>query len=320
MDTRGKTNAEFRNDVNEILARHDTSFDQVNAVLQEVLTELQALRASHNQNTSPQQYFDFKNIAPEQQVHLASFHLEGIALQWHRWLTKFRGPLTWDEFTKAVQLRFGPTDYEDPSEALTRLKQTTSVAAYQEAFEKLSHRVDDLPENFLIGCFIAGLRDKIRIDVKIKQPRTLADTIGVARLIEERDQLQRKPNQQTRFQLASLTPKASPNPTAGVLGPPPTQRMNQSSNAQPATFHRITNQEARERREKGLCYYCDEKFVVGHRCERPQLFMIEDFPHMNTEDVEGAHPEQEHHEVIPEIFFRQLQELNTHKPYAFWAS
>ena len=34
MDTRGKTNAEFRNDVNEILARHDTSFDQVNAVLQ----------------------------------------------------------------------------------------------------------------------------------------------------------------------------------------------------------------------------------------------------------------------------------------------
>ena len=53
MDTRGKTNAEFHNDVNEILARHDTSFDQVNAVLQEVLTKLQGLRASHNQNTSP---------------------------------------------------------------------------------------------------------------------------------------------------------------------------------------------------------------------------------------------------------------------------
>ena len=355
MDTRGKTNAEFRNDVNEILARHESSFDQVNAALQAVLTELQTLRASRSQNTSPsetnpfardesshphtarsntindhphqhlklsfpkfngddptgwiykaEQYFDFMNITPGQQVQLASFHLEGIALQWHRWLTKFRGPLTWDEFTKAVQLRFGPTDYEDPSEALTRLKQTTTVAAYQEAFEKLSHRVDGLPENFLIGCFIAGLRDEIRIDVKIKQPRTLADTIGVARLIEERNQLQRKPAQQTRFQPASVTPKASPNPTAGVLGPPPTQRMNQSSNAQPATFRRITNQEARERREKGLCYYCDEKFVAGHRCERPQLFMIEDSPHMNTEDVEGAHPEQEHHEVIPEISFHAI--------------
>ncbi|KAJ0113157.1 hypothetical protein Patl1_03570 [Pistacia atlantica] len=69
-----------------------------------------------------EQYFDFKNVGPDQQVQLASFHLEGITLQWHGWLTKFRGPLTWDEFTTAVQLRFGPTDHEDPSEALTRLK------------------------------------------------------------------------------------------------------------------------------------------------------------------------------------------------------
>ena len=61
--------------------------------------------------------------------------------------------------------------------------------AYQEAFEKLSHQVDGLPENFLNGCFIAGLRDDIRLDVKIKQPSTLADTIGVARLIEEQHQL-----------------------------------------------------------------------------------------------------------------------------------
>ena len=49
--------------------------------------------------------------------------------------------------------------------------------------------MDNLLENFLIGCFITGLRDDIRIDVKIKQPVTLADTIGVARLIEECNQL-----------------------------------------------------------------------------------------------------------------------------------
>lgn len=171
MDTRGKSNAEFRNEVNEILLRHESSFDQVNATLQAVLTELQALRTTRNlSSNSPEinpfaneessrqqpthsqpanhhqhhnlklsfpkfggddpigwiykaeQYFEFQNIMPNQQVQLASFHLEGIALQWHRWLTKFRGPLTWEELTKAIQQRFGPTDYEDPSEALTRLK------------------------------------------------------------------------------------------------------------------------------------------------------------------------------------------------------
>jgi len=76
----------------------------------------------------------------------------------------------------------------------------------------------------LIGCFIAGLRDEIRLDIKIKQPRTLANTIGVARLIEERNQLkkigslsiQSVPNPVP----TSVIAKTSPNPTAGVLGPP----------------------------------------------------------------------------------------------------
>ena len=81
---------------------------------------------------------------------LASFHLEGVALQWLHWLTKIRGPLTWEEFTMAVLHRLGPTDYEDPSEALSRLKQTTTVAA----FEQLSHRVDGLHEPYLKSCLL----------------------------------------------------------------------------------------------------------------------------------------------------------------------
>jgi len=213
-----------------------------------------------------EQCFEFQNIVLDQQVQLASFHLEGIALQWNRWLAKFHGPLTWDEFTNAIQLRFGPTDYEDPSEALTRLKQTTTIAAYQKAFERLSHKVDNLLEKFLIGCFSAGLRDDILIDVKIKQPVTLANAIGVARLIEERNQLQKRPIQPLRFQPAYAAAKTSSNLVDGVLGHPPNQRHSQSYNNPPATFRRITNQEARERREKGLCYYYDEKFILGHRC------------------------------------------------------
>ena len=247
MDTRARSNAEFHNEVSEILARHESNFDQIHGTLQTVLTELQTMQVSqnttpidnpfvpietsHNQplpntNNTPdqnhnnypdrnhahlklsfpkfsgdyptgwifkvEQYFDFNNVAPDQQVQLASFHLEGIALQWLRWLTRFRGPLNWSELTKALLLRFCSTDYDDSSEALTRLKQTSTVATYQETFEMLSHRVDGLPENYLIGCFIAGLRDDIRLDVKLKKPRTLADTIGAARLIEERNSLQKK--------------------------------------------------------------------------------------------------------------------------------
>lgn len=62
-------------------------------------------------------------------MQIASFPMEGIALQWHRWLSRFHGPLNWNEFTKVVLHHFGPTDYEDPSKALTWLKQTFIVEA-----------------------------------------------------------------------------------------------------------------------------------------------------------------------------------------------
>lgn len=88
--------------------------------------------------------------------------------------------------TKVILLRFGPTDFDDPLEALTRLRQTTSVAAYQEVFERHSHRADGLPEHFLVRCFIVGLRDDICLNVKIKNPHTLTETIDVAWLVEGR--------------------------------------------------------------------------------------------------------------------------------------
>ncbi|KAL5750115.1 hypothetical protein ACOSP7_024718 [Xanthoceras sorbifolium] len=214
MATRNQSNADFRNEVHEILGRHESSIDEVHTTLQTVLTEIQSLRALQNHGDDPQgwiykaeQFFEFKDVAADLQVQIASFHLESIALQWHRWYAKFKGPVTWTEFTKALLLRFGPIDYEDPSEALTRLKQTSTVSIYQEEFEKLFHRVDELPEKFLIGCFIAGLKDEVRLDVKIKQPRSFTDAIGVARLVEEKNSLQKRGASAFRPSILGTAPK-----------------------------------------------------------------------------------------------------------------
>jgi len=175
-----------------------------------------------------EQYFEFQNIEAPQRVQLASFHLSNVALQWFRWYTKNRVQLRWNEFVKALLHRFGPTDYEDPSEALSRLKQTTTVNAYQEAFEKLSHKVDDLPETFLVGCFIAGLKDEIRLDVRVKQPKTLSESISVAHLIEERNQFQRKTNNHFRLAATPFQPRQQHNSTVGLFGSSPSQRTPQA--------------------------------------------------------------------------------------------
>ncbi|KAK9233017.1 hypothetical protein WN943_023266 [Citrus x changshan-huyou] len=146
-------------------------------------------------------------------------------------MTKTKGPVTWTEFFSAILKRFGPTKFDDAAEALSQLRQQTSVIAYQEEFKKLSHLVDDLPEPFLAGSFVGGLKDEIRLEVKMQRPCSLSTAIG----------------------LLGTQPNATP----------------------PLTFKRLTLSEAKDRGERGLCYYCDDKFALGHRFRTPRLFMIE---------------------------------------------
>ena len=47
MTTRNKLNAEFCEEVQEILAIHESNFDQVHATLQRILIELQSLHLQH---------------------------------------------------------------------------------------------------------------------------------------------------------------------------------------------------------------------------------------------------------------------------------
>lgn len=60
------------------------------------------------------------------------------------------------------------------------------MAAYQQEFEKLSNKVDDLLQKLLVGSFVGGMKDEVRLEVWLKQPKYLANAIGLARLVEER--------------------------------------------------------------------------------------------------------------------------------------
>lgn len=162
-----------------------------------------------------------------------------------------------------------------------------------------------MPDTYLIGCFVAGLKDEIRLDVKIKKPRVLAEAIGVARLIEERNAVRKRATTFPRV------PTTTPLKTPSILGPPPnilTQKPAPTTpNNIPPTFKRITSQEARDRREKGLCFYCDEKFSPGHRCQRAQLYMIEDVPVEESELQQFPNPQND---PLPEISFHAMAGTN----------
>ncbi|KAL4591556.1 hypothetical protein LXL04_004525 [Taraxacum kok-saghyz] len=90
-------------------------------------------------------YFTYYAIPQDQRLALSVFYFIGDALSWYNHLSNNNLLGTWTEFTRALETRFGPSTYENHRATLFKLRQTSSVAAYQSEFEKISNCVNDLP-------------------------------------------------------------------------------------------------------------------------------------------------------------------------------
>ncbi len=67
-----------------------------------------------------------------------------------------------------------------------KLRQENSLEEYQDIFEDLRIRMEsvmpDLGEAYFLSAFIGGLKDEIRLIVRMMKPATLVDAIEIARL------------------------------------------------------------------------------------------------------------------------------------------
>jgi len=237
-----------------------------------------------------QQFFSFGQIPDNQRVPIAYFHMEGKALQWYNWLMESGSIRSWEEFVVALKIRFEPSAYDDPAGAFTKLQQISTVDEYQSQFEVLSNRIPGLTEEFRVSSFVSGLKEEVRIMVTMLKPTSLPAAFGLARLQEQEVcRRNRSPKPQdwpsnssyprlppapnitepsTNHELAS---NLYPNPSRNTNFPYPNS-LNQKSNL---PIRRISPSQMQERREKGLCYHCDEKYKPGHRCNKPKLYLLE---------------------------------------------
>lgn len=86
------------------------------------------------------QYFEFHQTQPTHKLLMASYHLQGKVMVWYQDAMDSGIFTNWDSFCRAIQVRFGPMAYNDPMEALTCHKQTSTVATYKAQFETISNR------------------------------------------------------------------------------------------------------------------------------------------------------------------------------------
>ena len=166
----------------------------------------------------------------------------------------------WESFVQALHVRFGTTTYDDPMEVLTRLRQTSIVAFYKAKFEAVSNRIKGLSPLHKLSYFLSGLKDKIRLPVRMLNPQSLNKAFGLAKIQEEYVWSNRK---SIRYQQESGK--------TSILGLPKSNAVLDTKPKIP--IKRITPAQMDDRRKKGLCYNCDEKWGPGHKCKNVKLFL-----------------------------------------------
>ncbi|KAH0675447.1 hypothetical protein KY290_026920 [Solanum tuberosum] len=111
-DSISKDLAEFRSVLLEALGKNvTTTFQPPNTVMDAKLWQFRGenleawiVQAEH--------YFDFYNIEEDQKLTVASFYLDGEALDWYRWLFRNNQLIDWPHFAAKVRIRFKPKELE----------------------------------------------------------------------------------------------------------------------------------------------------------------------------------------------------------------
>lgn len=82
----------------------------------------------------------------------------------------------------AYLVRFGPSSYDNPMKTLTRLRQMGSVEEYKIECEAVSNTLKKLSGHHKLICFLSGLKDKIRLPVKMYNPLDLLTAFSLTKI------------------------------------------------------------------------------------------------------------------------------------------
>lgn len=136
------------------------------------------------------------------------------------------------------------------------------MAAYMTPFKVLFNHLRDLYESYKLSCFITGLKDEIRLPIKLLKAHTLNFAFGLAKIKEEYIHSSRK-NDRPVYQ-SNSAPIGSWIVSGGsgyfhgnVRKEFLTSKGFSPKNTLP--IKKVSANEMKQMRENGLCSYCEEK-------------------------------------------------------------
>jgi len=226
-----------------------------------------------------EKFFTLYNTPDEQKVAIASIYFGGKVLPWFQLLEKTRQVPDWLSLSTAIQIQFGPSQFDNPRTDLLKLKQSSTMADYYASFTELANQSNGLDDSVLLDCFIGGLIPKLKHEVISRAPHSLLRAVSFAKLFEEKfhpSSLAPKhkfpyfPAKSLTQNTSKLSLTSNTNPPINTNPPPllPTP-------PKPNNLKRLTPADIQFRREKGICFTCDEKYSLTHQCANKHYFLLQ---------------------------------------------
>ncbi|KAK6151575.1 hypothetical protein DH2020_014210 [Rehmannia glutinosa] len=148
-----------------------------------------------------------------------------------------------------------------------KLKHTGSYSDYVERFEELKACMimlnSEYSEEYFVASFVSGLSEELQAFINMFEPKTLQQTIELGKKqLHTLEAITKKVRQPTRsYQNTFPNPRRyETTPTVPPKNPSPMPKP---------PLKLLTASEMAARREKGVCYNCDEQFTYGHSLNSP---------------------------------------------------
>ncbi|WZZ27587.1 hypothetical protein YC2023_010988 [Brassica napus] len=219
-----------------------------------------------------EQFFLIDNTPEEAKVGIASMHFDGEASTWHQALMQEDDDAlilrSWRGYKIRLKERFEEI-FDDPMAELKELREIDGIADYNAKFELIQTRLK-LSEEYLTCAYLAGLHLDTQMHVRMFHPRSTRQCLVLGRLYEAAH-----PKKEVKSNWSMKKSQFPSNTPRGLITMKKEETQKKEWGGKMKTC--LSQAEMSERRAKGLCYCCDEKYTPEHylKHKKTQLFSLD---------------------------------------------
>ncbi|XBJ04555.1 hypothetical protein VPH35_023472 [Triticum aestivum] len=220
-----------------------------------------------------EKYFKMYHVNPELWVDFATMHFTGNAALWLQTFEAMHSVDSWPALCVGVFAKFNKNQYAKLMDMFFAFRQVASVDEYAHTFEEFMHKIlvynHSYDETFFVNRFIDGLKPDIKSAIKLHNPGTVDLACSLAQtqevlLVEDTRPSFKKGDYRHKFKMNAQLPS--------ILGNPGEKRTDDR-----IKYNTKFDSLKAQRRARGECFKCGEKFSPGHKCPpQVQLHVLEE--------------------------------------------